>query len=380
MFNTEHLTGTLYRRFALCGVVGLLCGLPAFADGSEPAPPMEMPGLTPEMIDQMTAFPGELGALPAVTAPADNPQTDAKVALGKMLFFENRLSRDMSTSCATCHDPSKGYADGLPLAKGFNGKILGRHSPSALNAAFNGPQFWDGRADGLEAQAVGPIMAAGEMNMPSEAEVVARLTNMPGYRTQFQAIFHSDPTLPLVGKAIASYERTLVSTNSPFDRYVQGDKKALTDDQKAGLGLFIGKANCTACHNGVNFTDNQFHNLGTHDGRAGEPDPGRFAVTKKEEDRGCFKTPTLRGVSLTAPFMHDGSLATLKDVVAYYNRGGGKDPNKSKLILELGLTEKEQDQLVAFMQTLVGDMPDASPPTLPESNIIVNAPTEHTNP
>jgi cytochrome c peroxidase len=368
------------RRFiAVCAIGGLLCIMPAWAGSpTSPEPPMEVPGITPEMLDQMNWLPGDLAALPEVPVPADNPQTQAKIELGKMLYFDPRLSRDMSTSCATCHHPDKGYGDGLPLAKGFNNKILGRHSPSVLNAAFNEPQFWDGRASGLEAQAVGPIMAAGEMNMPSEEEVIRRVDGIKEYRQRFQDVFGASPSLPLIGKAIASYERTVVSTNSRFDQYMKGDKQALTNDEKAGLALYIGKANCSACHTGANFTDNKFHNLGLHDGKPGEPDAGRFAVTKKEEDRGAFKTPTLRGVEVSGPYMHDGSLATLEDVVAYYSRGGGQDANKSKLVLELGLTDQEQKQLVAFLKTLTGQMPDGTAPRLPEAgSIIVTAPTDN---
>src|SRR5262245_1642825 len=225
----------------------LLTGLAlASADATRATPQEDAePGVTLAMLDALQRLPGDIRALPDVPVPADNPQTRAKVELGRRLFFEVSLSRDRKQSCASCHDPGRGFADGLPLGNGFGGARLGRHTPTVLNAAFNKTQFWDGRAPSLEAQAVGPMMAAAEMNMPSEEEVVRRLEAVDSYRSAFREVFGNAASVDAVTKAIAAYERTLVTPDGPFDRYARGDKRALTDPEKRGLLLFIGKAACT---------------------------------------------------------------------------------------------------------------------------------------
>jgi len=303
-------------------------------------------------LDSMKELPANLGVLPPLQAPADNPQTRSKIKLGRELFFEKDLSGDRSISCATCHDPEKGFSDGRQRAIGFQGKVLARHSPTVLNAAYNTFQFWDGRASSLEEQARGPITSPAEMNLVDEAELVARLDGNPHYKKEFQAVFAENPSLNNVARAIAAYERTLISSRSRFDRYVQGDKKALTPQEKNGLLLFIAKARCSQCHSGPNFTDNKFYNLGV----AGD-DPGRYAITRLPEDRAAFKTASLRDVALHAPYMHDGSQATLEDVVDYYDTGGPDVPGKSPLMTKLGLTAEEKRDLVAFLKSLTGEGP-----------------------
>lgn len=307
-----------------------------------------------EDLDGLDDLFGDLKPLPEVQFPEGNPQTAEKVELGKMLYFDKRLSRNNSMSCATCHDPENGWADGRKRAIGFAGHELGRHSPSVLNTAFNGPQFWDGRATGLEAQAVGPIMAAGEMNMPSEEAVVERIVQAGDYDGRFETVFGETPSLPLVGKAIASFERLAVTRDSRFDQYVDGNKDVLNDQEKRGLILFMTTASCTACHKGANFTDNKFHNLGVRQEGPLSTDDGRFAVTGDDKDRGAFKTPTIRNITETGPYMHDGSLQTLKEVVEFYNDGGGKHKNKSRLIQKLGMSNEEIDDVVAFLKSLTG--------------------------
>lgn len=319
----------------------------------------EVPPIPLEVLDQLRPLPGNLDRLPPVVAPSDNPQTPEKIELGRKLFFDTSMSRDFKTSCATCHAPDKGFADGLPLAKGFGGQTLGRHTPTVLNAAYNEPQFWDGRAHGLEEQAQGPIMAAGEMNMGTEELVIERLKSTPDYAKAFKDIFNAEPSLPLVGKAIAAYERTLVTPNSPFDRYMAGDKNAMTEPQKRGLLLYIGKASCSQCHSGPNFTDNKYYNLGV-DSPGAVADSGRFKISKDEADRFAFKTPTVRNAELTAPFMHDGSVATLEELVEFYNKGGGASDTKSKLMRPLNLTKTEQSDLVEFIKALTGTVEDTS--------------------
>ncbi len=340
----------------LAGLASMGLGPASEATGNTDGVAVE--GVTVEMLDALTPLPGDIGALPDVPLPADNLQTAAKVELGRRLFFETLLSYDRKVSCATCHDPARGFADGRSLGIGFAGKALGRNSPTVLNAAFNNLQFWDGRASSLEEQAAGPIMAAAEMHMSSEREVVRRLSNLSQYRSAFQEVFGGPPSLKAVARAIAAFERTLVTRDCAFDRYAAGNKGALSDPQKRGLLLFVGKAGCTQCHLGRNFTDDKFYRIGLPTSRR---DAGRFAVTRVEEDRGAFKTPSLRNVALTAPYMHDGSVPTLEQVVDLYDRGGDVREGLSDRILPLELTTPEKADLVAFLQSLTGAVPDLQP-------------------
>jgi cytochrome c peroxidase len=350
----------------------LLCGLTLMAvflfasrrgfstDESRPAPP----SITPEMLDTLRVLPGNLRALPPVPFPADNPQDTAKIELGKKLFFDTRLSLDKASSCATCHSPEKAFADGLPRSKGFRGELLRRNAPTVLNAAYNSAQFWDGRAATLDEQCKGPLLAPAEMNMLDEKHLVDRLDSIPGYHQDFKTIFGSAPSLDNVARAVASFERTLFTPNARFDRYAAGDKTALTQQEKRGLLVFIGKGACSECHNGPNLTDNKYYSLGTVAAPGSPNDLGRYEVTKKAEDRNAYKTPALRNVALTAPYMHDGSVATLEEVVEFYDRGGDAGPNKSNLIYKLNLTAQEKADLVAFLKTLNGDLPQVHLPKM----------------
>jgi cytochrome c peroxidase len=316
----------------------------------------QSPQQTAHLIDSLQELPVGLGLLPKLEIPADNPQSPQKVALGKRLFSNKDLSGDRSMSCASCHDSAKGFSDGKARALGFQGKELRRHTPTVLNSAYNSYQFWDGRALSLEQQAAVPITSAVEMNMPDETELVSRLNANPRYRQEFQSVFAQGPSLNRVVKAIAAYERTLTTPNSRFDRYAAGDKSALTLHEKNGLVIFIAKARCARCHDGANFTDNKFQNTGIGD------DEGRFAVTKQENDRGAFKTPGLRNVALRAPYMHDGSLATLEAVIDYYDRGGDDKKGKSPFVLKIGLTREEKQDLLTFLKTLSGSVAAAALP------------------
>jgi cytochrome c peroxidase len=316
-------------------------------------------------LDQMTRLPGELGPLPPVPIPANNPQTAAKVELGKMLFFDPRLSANDHWACATCHSPSFGYGDGLPRSLGFGDeKELDRHSPTVINIAYNTSQFWDGRAATMEEQAVGPIVASREMNSNPQ-QMIGEITDIPFYNDKFKEVFGVAPSMKTVGMAIAAFERTIVTGETKFDKYTKGDKKALTEQEKRGLIMFISKAACTQCHSGPNFTDNSFHNLGVPQEGPAKEDVGRFAVTKDPKDKGAFKVPTLRNITMTAPYMHTGVFNTLDEVVEFYNQGGGDHANKSPKILKLNMTESEKKDLVAFLKTLTGDLPQVIPPQLP---------------
>ena len=226
------------------------------------------------------------------TIPQDNPLTVEKVALGKQLYFDPRLSRDNTISCASCHDPQKGWSNDAAVATGIRGLKGGRSAPTIMNSGYQGLQFWDGRAKQLEGQALGPIQNPIEMDLTLE-EVVAKLNEIPGYREQFQQVFGTDVNADGIAKAIASFERTILSGNAPYDRFKAGDAKALSEPAQRGMKLFFGRANCSACHSGPNFTDGGFHNLGVNID-AKEPDVGRFSETKLLGDRGTFKTPTLQ--------------------------------------------------------------------------------------
>ncbi|TWU53562.1 Cytochrome c551 peroxidase precursor [Candidatus Brocadiaceae bacterium B188] len=297
-----------------------------------------------------------IGPLPPVTIPADNPQTEAKVELGKKLYFDPRLSGNNWISCATCHNPVLGFADGLPrILGGPTSKEGGRHSPTIINTAYNDLQFWDGRAATLEEQALGPIQNPNEM-FETLDNVVRKLSGISEYVKAFQEVFGTGVTADGIAKAIAAFERTVVYANSPFDRYMQGDVHAMSESAKRGMDLFQGKAECIKCHNGPNFTDNKFHNIGVPPDGPLKEDLGRYNVTRNESDKGAFKTPTLRNITDTAPYMHNGFFPTLFEVVQFYNGGGGRSENKSADIHALHLTGQEVNDLIEFMKALTGEM------------------------
>ncbi|MBI3608931.1 MAG: cytochrome-c peroxidase [Nitrospirae bacterium] len=321
--------------------------------------------ITIATLDQMTSLPGELGPLPAVPIPMTNLQTPAKVELGKELFFDPRLSGNDHWACSTCHNPSFGYTDNLPRSLGFGDeKELGRHSPTIINVAYNSAQFWDGRAATMEEQAMGPIVAAREMNSDPQV-MIKKISGIPAYTEQFKQVFGEEPTLKNIGMAIAAFERTVVTGESAFDRYIKGDKQALNDQQKRGLILFVSRAACTQCHKGANFTDSSFQNLGLPQSGPLKEDLGRYNVTKDPNDKGAFKVPSLRNIEMTAPYMHTGAFKTLEEVVEFYNQGGGSGPNKTPKLLPLNLTDGEKKDLVAFLKGLTGPLPQVMLPQLP---------------
>ncbi|MFA6972217.1 MAG: cytochrome c peroxidase [Gallionella sp.] len=295
--------------------------------------------------------------LPAVPVPRDNPQSTAKVALGKQLIFDIRLSKNNSMSCVSCHLPATGAAGPTPRAFGHGGE-LGRWVPSWNNSGYYTSLFWDGRAASLEEQTgalpghMGPITAPGEMGGTMD-EVVAKLNALPPYKKQFNSVFGSDATPETVAKAIAAFERTLVARNAPFQRYVSGDSKAISASAKRGFELFRTKARCTTCHVPPILTDNLFHNIGTPQAGPLKEDLGRYDVTRVEADKGRFKTPGLYNSASLAFFMHDGAFSKMSQVIEHYNIGGNpQDKNQDPLILPLKLNDKEKADLAAFMETL----------------------------
>ncbi|MCM8533185.1 MAG: hypothetical protein NE330_18600 [Lentisphaeraceae bacterium] len=281
--------------------------------------------------------------------PDDEEPTKEEVVLGKTLFFDTRLSINDQQSCASCHNPELGFSDGLEFSLGTMGKKVGRNTPQIFNLAWNVTFFWDGRSPTLEDQALGPIEAGGEMNMPLTT-LIPKLQKVKGYQKLFTAAYGENSiNKENVGKAIAAFERTIIVDDTPFDRFMKGDKNALSPDAINGLALFQGKARCIQCHDGANFTDNSFHNIGVKGDDIGR---GKFMPENDKSLDGAFKTPGLRNIIYSAPYMHDGSEGTLEDVVRFYNKGGNDVPNKSKLIVPLNLTEKEVMDIVAFMGAL----------------------------
>lgn len=346
------------------------------------------------------------GAYPPLTPlgeppiPSDNQQTDAKVELGKILFWDPRLGGDASTACVTCHEPDQGWAFGDSLSRGYPGTVHWRNSQSVINSAYLGQLFWAGSAASLEKQA--PSAAKGAVAGNGENDVMeARLAFIPEYRERFNDVFGTE--WPLIGdawRAIAAFERTLIVNDTPLDKYLAGDESALSDEQIAGMELFNGKAGCIQCHNGAQATDEKYYNLGVptaerwqDDGLAQvtfryeilakgvtqemyrelKEDPGLYFRTKEKADLGKFRTPPLRYTLYTAPYMHNGSFWDLEEVVEFYNAGGGENDftdgtmasSKTDLIKPLGLDEDEVENLVAFLEAFSGDELEVEAPKLP---------------
>ncbi len=283
--------------------------------------------------------------------PKDNPLTEPRVRLGRRLFFDPILSADNTVACASCHQPSHGFAGIEAQPRGIRGQRATRRAPSLFNRAYGTAFFWDGRESTLETQALRPIEDPSEMGS-TVAAALDRLRADPTYKSQFEETFSDGMTAANLGRALASFERVLLRGDSAVDRFRRsGDTKALTEQERQGLWLYESKGRCWRCHSGANFTDEAYHNTGVSWGK-NPVDLGRFAVTKKEEDRGRFKTPTLRGVALTGPYMHDGSLTSLQAVVEFYNRGGGANPNLDPALAPLNLSTDEVRNLVAFLKAL----------------------------
>jgi cytochrome c peroxidase len=285
-----------------------------------------------------------LGLDSFLPVPELNPLTSEKVAMGRDLFSDQRLSRDGSISCASCHDPKRAFTDGKPVAEGASGHRGQRRVPAIVNRGYGKSFFWDGRIATLEEQVLQPILSPSEMDMTVE-EALVRLRAEGRY---------SALTRDGLAQALASYVRTILAGGSPYDRYIAGDREALPEQARMGLQIFRRKGNCASCHLGPNLTDERHHNTGIawRDGRFA--DTGRFIVTKRDHDMGAFKTPTLRQVAARPPYMHDGSIATLEEVVEYYDRGGNRNPNLDSELQPLGLSGEEKQALVKFLRSLSG--------------------------
>ncbi len=301
--------------------------------------------------------------------PKDNPLTRSKIALGKLLFFDKRLSRDGSIACGSCHQPHRAFTDGRVLPTGINGQTAKRNVPTLLNLVYGSAYFYDGRATSLEEQALIPLQSHAEMGNTLD-RVVATLSAISGYRARFKAAFGDRAITPdRIAKALAAFERVLISGESPYDLFEYGGPKgSMSQSALRGLRLFRAKARCTHCHAGFNYTDEDFHNIGVGWDRADFStyektgniddikgvDPGRYAHTKKPQHFGAMKTPTLREIARTAPYMHNGRIKTLKEIVEFYDKGGIANPFLDELIAPLDLTDAEKRDLIAFLKALNG--------------------------
>jgi cytochrome c peroxidase len=327
---------------------------------------------------------------PKIYVPAANPITKGKYELGRQLYFDPRVSLDATVSCATCHNPAKGWTDGRPVSIGIAGQAGGRSAPTVINTAYGKTMFWDGRAPSLEGQAQGPVQNPIEMGKQNYKQIIERLAKIAGYSEQFEKVFGTPVTLDGMAKAIATFERVAaLSGNSAYDKYNAGENKALSDSAKRGsilFGLTLNtddefktdavrqKAKCTLCHQGFNFTDEQFHNLGIgFDPKSGKfADLGRWAIdpigAKLDANIGAFKTPTVREIAHTAPYMHDGSLSTLEEVMDHYDKGGTPNPSLDPDMKQLKLTAQEKTDVIAFMKSLSGETKKLEEllPTLPK--------------
>ncbi|OJW19178.1 MAG: cytochrome-c peroxidase [Planctomycetales bacterium 71-10] len=310
--------------------------------------------------------------------PVSNPLTKGKYELGRLLYFDPRVSLDGTVSCATCHNPDKGWSDGGATSTGIDGQRGNRNAPTVFNTAYGKNMFWDGRSPSLEGQAQGPMVNPIEMGEQKHEDVVKRLREVPAYREMFRKTFGTDVTLDGMAKAIATFERVAaLSGNSKYDQYVTGDLDALNESEKRGMVLFglrlspqdeyeptveLQKAKCTLCHVGANFSDEEFHNLGVgwDEAKKKHADPGRWAPEpigqKGDHSLGAFKTPTCRNAALSGPYMHDGSLKTLEEVMDHYNKGGNPNPSLDKDMKPLNLTKEEVADVIAFMHALTGEV------------------------
>jgi len=349
-----------WRAAALALALGLLA--PALAAG-----PDRTPGGAPDRAAWMARY----HRPPEIPFPASDPYAAAKFELGRMLFWDPILSGEGVRSCASCHNPGLSWGDGLPRAVGENQKALPLRSPTLLDVAWIPVLGWDGKFRNLEAVAYSPITGAGNMNR-KESDLLAALTAIPGYRRAFDAAFPEEGavTRAHIEQAIATFERTIVATTAPFDRWIEGDESAIGAAAKRGFDLFNGKAGCAECHSGWNFTDGAFYDIGSARG----DDIGRGRIfANSPKLRYAFKVPTLRDTARRAPYMHDGSEADLKAVIDLYDRGGIDRPSRSDLIKPLGLSDQEKADLIAFLETLTGAPKDEPVPVLPRSREV--APT-----
>ena len=344
----------MQRKYVFSIVLALLSACRSGSPSQETTTPIEP---TPTGAFRLTAPLGLELTSSTFHVPADNPLTEEKVKLGRKLFFDKSLSIDGTVSCSTCHLPERAFSDPNRVSIGVRSRTGTRQSPTLVNRVFSQAQFWDGRATSLEQQAVVPITNPVEMGNPDINDVLKRLRRDPAYVDSFKLAFPENGSISAehLGQAIASFERTILAGNSPFDRFSNGDKDAISNSALRGYRLFFGKALCSQCHLSFNFTDELYHNLGVGS-LAGKPDQGRFSVMKTDGSQGAMKTPTMRELVRTAPYMSDGSLKTLEEVIDFYDKGCQPNRWLSPKIKPLNLTSEEKSDLVEFLKSLSGEV------------------------
>ena len=348
------------RRLIIAAILPVILGL-ILAHGCKES---EKPPAAPAK-PATAAMPTVPLGLPLVPVPVDNPMTAEKIELGKMLYFDKRLSKNNDIACATCHDPTLAWTEHEATSKGMHGQRGDRNSPTVINAAYMPVQFWDGRAASLEEQALGPIQNPIEMGNTMDA-CLDTLSKISEYQKRFKAVFGSEKlTDKGVAQAIAAFERTVLSGNSPYDKFKAGQQNALTEAQKRGMDIFMDKGQCSTCHSPPTFSNGNYYNAGV----GGNKDPGRKKVTKRDTDAGKFRVPALREVANTHPYFHDGSAAKLEDAVKPMASGGIDNPNLSsmlKSVRDAKLTDQDVKDLVVFLGALSGEFPKTEPPALPQ--------------
>jgi len=348
----------LRNHFLFCRLLSASLMIIMFVHGCKESKPSVKP--------VAAAIPDVPLGLPPLPVPAENRMTPEKVELGKLLYFDTRLSKDKSVSCATCHDPKLAWAEREPVSKGIHEQTGDRNANSVINTAYLSSMFWDGRAKDLEEQALGPIENPIEMGHTMEL-LLEDLAKIPEYQKRFKQVFDTGVTKEGIAKAIAAFERTILSGNSPYDRYVAGDKKAMTEEQIRGMSVFMDKGMCATCHTEPIFSNGKFYNVGVG-AKKEKPDPGRKKVTAKDSDMGKFRVPPLREVAGTLPYFHDGSAATLADAVNVMAGGGIDNPHLSPMVKGVRaakLTDRDKKDLLAFLKALSGTFPIIEPPKLP---------------
>jgi cytochrome c peroxidase len=359
-FGRSTISGLVFSTAALAVCVGIF-GFASAGFGSAlvgETRRIDTGQKAPVGIDAMKALYRRPASIPF---PKENPYTPQKVSLGKKLYFDTRLSVTSAQSCASCHSPGFGWGDGLAVGVGHGMAKLGRRSPTIVNAAWGAIFMWDGRLASLEEQALGPIQSPGEMNMPID-QLMDRLSTIAEYKPLFAAAFPNDGMkVKTLAEAIATYERTVVSERAPFDAWIEGNEQAVSEEAKRGFALFNAKAQCSSCHEGWNFTNEGFQDIGLPSSDEGR---GKFLpdVVKMKH---AFKTPGLREITSRGPYMHDGSMATLEQVVEHYDHGGIDRPSRSDLMKPLDLTSQEKIELVAFLKTLTSNLSPTAVPALP---------------
>jgi cytochrome c peroxidase len=352
-----------FGRAALALLAAILGSVPAAGLAADKAPTAQQVASVPHGEDgQLAKMKAAYKRPKAIPFSAANPYSPQKVALGKLLYFDTRLSGSNLLSCASCHNPGFGWGDGQPLAIGQGMHVLGRRTPTIMNGAWGELFFWDGRAESLEVQALGPVQAAGEMNQNLDA-LVQELSRIDGYRKRFDEAFPGQGiTGQNIAKAIATFERTIISSRAPFDEWIDGNEGAIPESAKRGFALFNTKARCAQCHNSWRFTDDSFHDVGLPD----VSDPGRAKLLPDiEKMQHAFKTPGLRDLARRAPYMHNGSMATLEAVVDHYIQGGEQRPSLSEEMKPIALSAAERTDLLEFLNTLTGPLNPVVLPVLP---------------